>query len=98
MTQRSSRATTVPLTLAPREQLPSHRRTPRGPVPKVDADRKFPQDPPRENARSKALCGDTGWRTEVLSGCLRAGSFQQGLAEPPAGSGVATAGLQYLQR
>jgi len=36
--------------------------------------------------------------TEVLSGCLRAGSFEQGLAEPRAGSGVATAGLQYLQR
>ncbi len=36
--------------------------------------------------------------TEVLSGCLRVGSFQQGLAEPRAGSGLATAGLQYLQR
>ena len=33
--------------------------------------------------------------TGVLSGCLRAGSFEQGLAEPPAGSGLATAGLQY---
>jgi len=36
--------------------------------------------------------------TGVLGGCLRAGSFEQGLAEPRAGSGVATAGLQYLQR
>jgi len=36
--------------------------------------------------------------TGVLSGCLRVGSFEQGLAEPRAGSGVATAGLQYLQR
>jgi len=33
--------------------------------------------------------------TEVLSGCLRVGSFQQGLAEPRAGSGLTTAGLQY---
>jgi len=33
--------------------------------------------------------------TEVLSGCLRVGSFQQGLAEPRAGSGLATASLQY---
>ncbi len=32
----------------------------------------------------------------VLSGCLRAGSFEQGLAEPPAGSGLATAGRERL--
>ncbi len=31
----------------------------------------------------------------VLSGCLRAGSFEQGLAAPRAGSGVATASLQH---
>jgi len=60
--------------------------------------RKFPLDSPRENARSRPWCWDTGWMTEVLSGCLRAGSVEQGLAEPRAGSGVATAGLQYLQR
>ncbi len=97
MTQRSSRATTVPQRWR-LEQLPSHRRTPPWSGAEVDADRTFPEELPRENARSRALCWDTGWMTEVLSGCLRAGSFQQGLAEPPAGSGLATAGLQYLQR